>query len=160
MCGRVPLGRVASITALVRSWLRDAPRPTTACAVAAFWKPVALWRGWYSKSGAAAPTADPGNVETAWGVELIQELRRTDSVPSIERTPGVCGGEACVAGTRIPVWVLARARQLGGTEEEILADYPCLSRSGLNAAWAYCALHRADIAQQIESNESPTRPSS
>jgi uncharacterized protein (DUF433 family) len=23
----------------------------------------------------------------------------------IERTPGVCGGDACIAGTRIPVWV-------------------------------------------------------
>ena len=81
-------------------------------------------------------------------------------MPGIERTHGVCGGEACVAGTRVPVWVLARARQLGGTEEEILADYPSLSRSDLNAAWAYCALHGAAIEQQIESNESPTSPPS
>ena len=94
------------------------------------------------------------------GVDLIDELPRTTSVPGIVRTRGVCGGEACVAGTRIPVWVLARARQLGGTEEEILADYPSLSRSDLNAAWAYCALHRADVEHQIESNESPTSPSS
>ena len=128
--------------------------------VEAFWKPVALWRGWYSKSRCRCAHRRSWQCRNHRGVDLIDELPRTDSVPGIERTPGVCGGEARVAGTRIPVWVLARARQLGGTEEEILADYPSLSRSGLNAAWAYCALHRADIAQQIEINESPTSPSS
>jgi uncharacterized protein (DUF433 family) len=35
----------------------------------------------------------------------------------IERTPGVCGGDACIAGTRIPVWVLEGFRRLGWTEE-------------------------------------------
>ena len=91
--------------------------------------------------------------------EKIKALRQLavglDSVPGIERTPGVCGGEACVVDTRIPVWVLVRARQLGGSEERILEDYPSLSRKNLDAAWAYYALHRADIEQQIESNESP-----
>ena len=76
-----------------------------------------------------------------------------DAPPRIERTSGVCGGDACVAGTRIPVWLLVRARQLGGSEEEILADYPSLNRDDLAHAWAYYALHRADITQQIASQD-------
>ena len=38
----------------------------------------------------------------------------------IERTPGVCGGDACLLRTRIPVWVLVRARLLGSSESELL----------------------------------------
>ena len=42
---------------------------------------------------------------------LTQSLANNWS--GIEQTPGVCGGDACVAGTRIPVWVLVNARRLG-----------------------------------------------
>jgi len=44
----------------------------------------------------------------------------------IEKTPEVCGGSACIAGTRIPVWVLEGYRRLGWTEARILASYPGL----------------------------------
>jgi uncharacterized protein (DUF433 family) len=47
-------------------------------------------------------------------------------VPGIDTDPAVCGGEACIARTRIPVWVLVRARQLGGSEASLLAAYPTL----------------------------------
>jgi hypothetical protein len=33
-----------------------------------------------------------------------------ESFPGIESTPGVAGGEPCIVRTRIPVWVLVRAR--------------------------------------------------
>lgn len=75
-------------------------------------------------------------------------------VSDIECTPGVCGGDACIARTRIPVWTIVRAHQLGGSDEEILEDYPALSHHDLANAWAYYELHRADIDQQIASNES------
>ena len=75
-------------------------------------------------------------------------------VSGIECTPGVCGGDPRVARTRIPVWVLVRARQLGGSDEEILQDYPALSHDDLANAWRYYEQHRADIDQQIASNES------
>ena len=26
------------------------------------------------------------------------------------KTPGICGGEACIAGTRVPTWVLSSRR--------------------------------------------------
>ncbi|NEO64576.1 MAG: DUF433 domain-containing protein, partial [Moorea sp. SIO4G2] len=34
----------------------------------------------------------------------------------IEKTPGVCGGDARIANTRIPVWVLVQARNLGSSQ--------------------------------------------
>jgi hypothetical protein len=43
-----------------------------------------------------------------------------EAFPGIESLPAVSGGEPCVVRTRIPVWVLVRARQLGTTEADLL----------------------------------------
>ena len=40
----------------------------------------------------------------------------------IESTPGVCGGDPRIAGTRIPVWTLEQYRRLGMTEAQNLAS--------------------------------------
>jgi len=42
---------------------------------------------------------------------LAQSLRKFWS--GIEKTPGLCGGDACIRQTRIPVWVLVNACGLG-----------------------------------------------
>ena len=56
--------------------------------------------------------------------ERVQAMRwltgTSPETPGIERTRGVCGGAACLLRTRIPVWVLVRARQLGSSESELL----------------------------------------
>jgi len=46
--------------------------------------------------------------------DLLRDLAA--AVPNIVKTPKVCGGEACFVRTRIPVWTLVRARQLGVSE--------------------------------------------
>ena len=79
-------------------------------------------------------------------------------VSGIERTAGVCGGDPCVRRTRIPVWLLVRAQQLGSSDEDILVDYPTLSHQDLDNAWHYYEQHRADIDQQIADNESLELP--
>ena len=71
----------------------------------------------------------------------------------IESTPGVCGGDPRIAGTRIPVWVLEQYRRLGTTEAELLASYPGLRAADLVNAWTYVAVHRAEIEGQISENE-------
>ena len=71
----------------------------------------------------------------------------------IERTPGVCGGDACIAGTRIPVWVLEGFRRLGWTEATILASDPTLGASDLATAWAFVEAHRPEIDEAIRINE-------
>ena len=74
----------------------------------------------------------------------------------IESTPGVCGGDARIAGTRIPVWVLHQSRQMGRSESEILTDYPGLCAADLVAAWAYVEEHPEEINETIRLNEEDT----
>jgi uncharacterized protein (DUF433 family) len=76
-----------------------------------------------------------------------------DAFPGIESRPGVCGGEPCIVRTRIPVWVLDRARRLGVTESELLSVYPTLRAEDLANAWSYVRSHGEEIARQIEENE-------
>ena len=90
--------------------------------------------------------------------EKAQLLRRVaqdlgDSSPGIESTPGVCGGAPCIVRTRIPVWVLERARHLGASESELLRAYPTLRAEDLANAWAYAHSHRTEIEDQIRENE-------
>jgi uncharacterized protein (DUF433 family) len=76
-----------------------------------------------------------------------------EAFPGIESQPGISGGEACIVRTRIPVWVLVRARQLGTTEAELLRSYPTLRAEDLANAWAYYRGHRDEIDRQIRENE-------
>jgi uncharacterized protein (DUF433 family) len=74
------------------------------------------------------------------------------SIPGIEKTNGVCGGEACIVATRVPVWVLEQAKRLGTSNRELRQDYPSLKATDLAAAWAYVKTHRAEIESAIEEN--------
>lgn len=71
----------------------------------------------------------------------------------IDKTEGVCGGEARIARTRIPVWLLVRQKQLGITDSEILSDYPTLRVEDLHNAWNYYRGHKTEINQLIQENE-------
>ena len=73
--------------------------------------------------------------------------------PGIESAPGVCGGEPCIAYTRIPVWVLEQARRLGATDADLLRSYPALGAEDLVNARAYARAHRDEIERQIRENE-------
>jgi uncharacterized protein (DUF433 family) len=83
---------------------------------------------------------------------VVQEL--DDAFPGIDSTPGVCGGEACIVRTRIPVWVLEQSRRLGVSEEELLRSYPTLRAEDLVNAWSYVRSHRSEIEDDIQANES------
>jgi uncharacterized protein (DUF433 family) len=86
--------------------------------------------------------------------ELLSLLEHETSrvFPGIEKTPGVCGGSACIAGTRIPVWGLEEARRLGATEAELLVSYPTLRAEDLTNAWAYVQVHREEIDRDMREN--------
>jgi uncharacterized protein (DUF433 family) len=71
----------------------------------------------------------------------------------IEKNEGVMGGVACIRRTRIPVWLLYRARQLGMSEGDLLKSYPGLTAEDLVNAWNYAELHINEIESQIETNE-------
>ncbi len=42
----------------------------------------------------------------------------------ITKTPDLCGGDACIRGHRIPVWVLVGYRRLGKDDADLLAPIP------------------------------------
>ncbi|HEY9857861.1 MAG TPA: DUF433 domain-containing protein [Candidatus Obscuribacterales bacterium] len=86
--------------------------------------------------------------------DAIQILTQTLSTRSqgITKTPGVCGGEACIAGTRIAVWLLVEAQQLGLSEAQLLQDYPHITAADLVNAWAYADAHAEEIATAIRVN--------
>ena len=87
--------------------------------------------------------------------QLLQWVARDigDAFPGIDSIPGVCGGEPCIVPTRIPVWVLVHARELGTSEADLLRSYPTLRAEDLANAWAYFRSHRQEIEQQIRENE-------
>lgn len=58
--------------------------------------------------------------------------------------PDVCHGQACVAGTRIPVSVVLDNLAAGVSEPEILGSYPRLTPGAIQACIAYAA----DLARE------------
>jgi len=76
--------------------------------------------------------------------EIIDEIASQPS-QHIERRPGVQGGDACIAGTRTPVWVLAAMHKQGDTVEDVLEAYPGLTAAQVHAAFSYYYDHRAEI---------------
>jgi len=77
----------------------------------------------------------------------------SDLFPGIEKTPGVCGGSACIIRTRIPVWSLVAWKKLGTTDEQLLKSYPSLIQQDLNNAWGYYLIHTEEIDLEIKEND-------
>jgi uncharacterized protein (DUF433 family) len=71
----------------------------------------------------------------------------------ITKTPGICGGDACIRGHRIPVWVLVNYRRLGATDAEVLEAYPTINADDVAAAWKYYESNRDEIDEAIRENE-------
>lgn len=87
--------------------------------------------------------------------EVIQTLIQTLSNGSqgITKTPGICGGDACIARTRIPVWLLIESRRLRISEAQLLSDYPHINAADLVNAWTYADAHLEEIEEAIRKNE-------
>ena len=70
----------------------------------------------------------------------------------ITKTPGVCGGEACVRNSRITVRGLVEWRREGLSDEEILQAVQGLAHEALRAARDYYAVHPQEIEESIRLN--------
>lgn len=71
----------------------------------------------------------------------------------VTKTAGVCGGRACIAGTRITVWGLVSHWNHGLDERALLAAVPLLTADQLSAALRYADENADEIAQDIAENE-------
>lgn len=87
--------------------------------------------------------------------EIFQLLTQSfsDGARGITKTPGVVGGDACVAGTRIPVWSLVLDQRLGASDVQILESFPQLTAAELVNVWAYANAHSDEIDAAIQDNE-------
>lgn len=85
---------------------------------------------------------------------IVQRLTKAlnQSGKGIAKTKGVCGGEACIAGTRIAVWLLVEAQQIGITEAQLLQDYPHITAADLVNAWTYAEAYPEEITAAILAN--------
>jgi len=53
--------------------------------------------------------------------------------------PNICGGEPCVAQTRIPVWVVLSHLAAGEDTEAVLRNFPRLSKDDIQACLEYAS---------------------
>jgi len=71
----------------------------------------------------------------------------------IEHKDGVIEGEACIVGTRIPVWLLVKIREMGLDEASIIKSYPILTKEDLSNACNYYQHHSEEINGLILAHE-------
>jgi uncharacterized protein (DUF433 family) len=85
---------------------------------------------------------------------ISKNLEETSS-SGIVKTTGVCGGRACIVGTRIPVWTLVEIQKMGLSDAEILTHYPHLHQQDLDNAWSYYKANSKEIDFDIQENDNP-----
>lgn len=61
-------------------------------------------------------------------------------------SPGIRGGKPCVRGTRITVYDVLEYLAGGMSEEDILADFPSLTREDIRACLAFAAARERRLA--------------
>src|SRR5438067_12551185 len=72
----------------------------------------------------------------------------------ITKTPGVCGGKACIASTRIRVMdIVVRHEHRGESPDEIVDQLMGITLADVYAALAYYHDHRADVEAEFRAQE-------
>jgi uncharacterized protein (DUF433 family) len=61
-------------------------------------------------------------------------------------TPGTRGGKPCIKGTRITVYDVLEYLAGGMSEDQILADFPSLTREDIRACLAFAAARERRLA--------------
>ena len=64
--------------------------------------------------------------------------------------PKVCHGQACIKGTRIPVYQILGMLANGDTIEDLLEEYPSLTREDILACLDYAALIAEEQVTPLE----------
>ncbi len=90
--------------------------------------------------------------EKAEAIRLLTQSLN-NSWPGITKTPDLCGGDACIAKTRLPVWLFVSLRRQGSSDAEILQFYPYLNSADLVNVWTYADAHLEEIEEAIRKNE-------
>ena len=70
----------------------------------------------------------------------------------VQKTPNVCGGDACIRDTRITVNGLVEWRRLGLSDDRIMEIIQDLTPEDLEAAWEFHRLNPVEIDEEIRLN--------
>src|SRR5579859_5977173 len=74
----------------------------------------------------------------------------TSTQDRISRTPGVCGGKACIAGRRVRVLdIVVWHEHQGVTPDEIVSHVPTITLADVHAALAYYFDHIEEIQREM-----------
>jgi len=71
-------------------------------------------------------------------------------IERISIDPAVCHGQACIKGTRLPVYQIIGMLANGDAIEYLLTDYPSLTRKDILACLEYAALLVEEQVTPIE----------
>lgn len=76
------------------------------------------------------------------------------SIQHIEKTPGVCGGRACIAGHRVRVQdVVVWHERRGFSPDEIVDMFPGISLADVYAALTYYFDNRQEIEDELRESD-------
>ncbi|MHB9047359.1 MAG: DUF433 domain-containing protein [Pirellulales bacterium] len=76
----------------------------------------------------------------------------------ITKTPGVCGGRACIAGHRIRVMdIVGWHERRGYTAAQIVDMFPGVTRADIYAALAYYYDNREEVEDDFRNDQQWTR---
>ena len=82
----------------------------------------------------------------------------TTSTDYIAKTPGICGGRACISGHRIRVAdIVVWHERRGYSPDEIVALFPGLALGDVHSALAYYFDNRAEIDDDLQADEALSR---
>ncbi len=81
---------------------------------------------------------------------LLQEKLKSRA---IQKTIGVCGGQARIRNTRIPVWTIISFQQQGADTTELLRNFPSLTTDDLSNMQFYYTTHQEEIDRAIASHQ-------
>jgi uncharacterized protein (DUF433 family) len=94
----------------------------------------------------AAPEGAAGSVFRVLVFAGQTGVVTSEQMEMISADPQVMHGQAVIAGTRVPVSVILDCLAAGMTAEQITAEYPTVTPSGVRAAAAYgAALAREEL---------------
>jgi uncharacterized protein (DUF433 family) len=78
-------------------------------------------------------------------MKIAKTLKRPQNGSKIIRDPQILGGKPVIAGTRIPVRLIIDHLAEGYMPEEIVIEYPVLTRADIQAAMRFASRAVAKI---------------
>jgi uncharacterized protein (DUF433 family) len=89
-------------------------------------------------------------MERSGRMKLVMATAAKTVYSHITKDPEVCGGRACIDGTRIRVVDIASLQREGYTPQRMLEVYPSLNLAQIHAALSYYYENLQEIEEALE----------